>query len=101
MSVKSSNIVTTDLDFDDIVSNIKNYLKGQERFKDYDFEANQHRCINRYDGITITYKWCKHKHSSFRTIFRFSTIKKKCGVSCKRFGIYSCIRKGISSSMRY
>ena len=39
MSVKSSNIVTTDLDFDDIVSNIKNYLKGQERFKDYDFEA--------------------------------------------------------------
>ena len=39
MSVKSSNIITTDLDFDDIVSNIKNYLKGQERFKDYDFEA--------------------------------------------------------------
>ena len=39
MSTKSSNINTTDLDFNDILNNLKNYLKGQEKFKDYDFEG--------------------------------------------------------------
>ena len=32
--VKSSQINATDLDFDDIVSNLKTYLKGQDKFKD-------------------------------------------------------------------
>ena len=39
MATNSSNIITTDLDFDDILLNIKNYLKGQDKFKDYDFEG--------------------------------------------------------------
>ena len=37
--VKSSQINATDLDFDDIVSNLKTYLKGQDKFKDYNFEG--------------------------------------------------------------
>ena len=40
MAVKSSQINATDLDFDDIVDNIKTYLKGQDKFKDYDFEGS-------------------------------------------------------------
>lgn len=40
MTVKSSQINATDLDFDDIVDNIKTYLKGQDKFKDYDFEGS-------------------------------------------------------------
>ena len=40
MSIKSSNINATDLDFDAIASNIKTYLKGQDKFKDYDFEGS-------------------------------------------------------------
>ena len=39
MAVKSSNINATDLDFNDISDNIKTYLKGQEKFKDYNFEG--------------------------------------------------------------
>ena len=39
MSTKSSNITATDLDFENILDNLKNYLKGQEKFKDYDFEG--------------------------------------------------------------
>ena len=33
MSIKSSQITATDLDFEDIVSNLKTYLKGQEKLK--------------------------------------------------------------------
>ena len=40
MAVKSSQINATDLDFDKISDNIKTYLKGQERFKDYNFEGS-------------------------------------------------------------
>ncbi len=40
MAIKSSQITATDLDFDKISDNIKTYLKGQERFKDYDFEGS-------------------------------------------------------------
>ncbi len=40
MATKSSNIIATDLDFDTIASNIKTYLKGQEKFKDYNFEGS-------------------------------------------------------------
>ena len=40
MAIKSSQIVATDLDFDKISDNIKTYLKGQEKFKDYDFEGS-------------------------------------------------------------
>ncbi len=39
-TVKSSQINATDLDFDDIASNIKTYLKGQEKFKDYNFDGS-------------------------------------------------------------
>ena len=40
MAIKSSQITATDLDFDKISDNIKTYLKGQEKFKDYDFEGS-------------------------------------------------------------
>jgi len=40
MAVKSSNLNITDLDFDNIADNLKNYLKGQEQFKDYNFEGS-------------------------------------------------------------
>ena len=40
MASKSSQINATDLDFDTISANIKTYLKGQEKFKDYDFEGS-------------------------------------------------------------
>lgn len=40
MATKSSNIIATDLDFEAISENIKTYLKGQDKFKDYDFEGS-------------------------------------------------------------
>ena len=40
MATKSSQINATDLDFDTISANIKTYLKGQQKFKDYDFEGS-------------------------------------------------------------
>jgi hypothetical protein len=40
MAVKSSQLNITDLDFDNIADNLKNYLKGQEQFKDYNFEGS-------------------------------------------------------------
>ena len=40
MAVNSSQINVTDLDFDNISDNLKNYLKGQEIFKDYNFEGS-------------------------------------------------------------
>ena len=40
MAVNSSQINVTDLDFDNITENLKNYLKGQEIFKDYNFEGS-------------------------------------------------------------
>ncbi len=40
MAVKSSLIKTTDLDFQEISENLKTYLKGQDTFKDYDFEGS-------------------------------------------------------------
>jgi hypothetical protein len=40
MAVKSSLIEVSDLDFDTIASNLKTYLKGQDKFKDYNFEGS-------------------------------------------------------------
>lgn len=40
MTVNSSNINVTDLDFEDISQNIKSFLKGQDTFKDYDFDGS-------------------------------------------------------------
>ena len=39
MAVNSSQINVTDLDFDNIADNLKNYLRGQDTFKDYNFEG--------------------------------------------------------------
>lgn len=36
----NKNITTTELDFDNIKSNLKTYLSGQDKFKDYDFEGS-------------------------------------------------------------
>jgi len=40
MATKSSQINITDTDFENISRGIKDYLKGQEKFKDYDFEGS-------------------------------------------------------------
>ena len=40
MAVKSSQVNITDLDFEDIAANLKEYLKGQKTLKDYDFEGS-------------------------------------------------------------
>ena len=40
MAVKSSLLNVSDLDFDDISANLKTYLKGQDKFKDYNFEGS-------------------------------------------------------------
>ena len=39
-TIKSSNINITDLDFDQVSSSLKEYLKGQTLLKDYDFEGS-------------------------------------------------------------
>jgi hypothetical protein len=36
----NNRITTTELDFDQIKTNLKNYLKGQSQFQDYDFEGS-------------------------------------------------------------
>ena len=38
--VKSSTLNVTDIGFDDISDNLKNFLKGQDAFKDYNFEGS-------------------------------------------------------------
>jgi len=40
MAVNSSNINITETDFEKIADNLKTYLKGQENFKDYDFDGS-------------------------------------------------------------
>lgn len=40
MASSNTNIQITNLDFDSIKSNLKTFLKGQTKFKDYDFEGS-------------------------------------------------------------
>ena len=40
MAVNDSRLRVTELDFDDIKTNLKTYLKAQTQFKDYDFEGS-------------------------------------------------------------
>ena len=39
-TIKSSQINITDLDFENISSNLKQYLRGQSTLKDYNFEGS-------------------------------------------------------------
>jgi hypothetical protein len=39
-TIKSSNINITDLDFEDVSNSLKEYLKGQDTLKDYNFEGS-------------------------------------------------------------
>jgi hypothetical protein len=39
-TIKSSNINITDLDFEDVSASLKEYLKGQDTLKDYNFEGS-------------------------------------------------------------
>ena len=36
----NKRVLVTDLDFDQIKANLKNFLKGQDQFSDYDFEGS-------------------------------------------------------------
>jgi len=40
MAVNNSRLRVTELDFDDIKTNLKTYLKAQTQFRDYDFEGS-------------------------------------------------------------
>ena len=40
MAVNDTRLRVTELDFDEIKDNLKTYLKGQNQFKDYDFEGS-------------------------------------------------------------
>jgi len=40
MAINSSLINVTDLDLDDISNNLKEYLKGQDSLKDFNFEGS-------------------------------------------------------------
>jgi hypothetical protein len=40
MAIDSKRIQVSELDFDQIKTNLKNYLKGQNQFSDYDFEGS-------------------------------------------------------------
>ena len=40
MAINNKRISVAELDFDAIKTNIKNYLKGQSEFTDYDFEGS-------------------------------------------------------------
>ena len=40
MATTNNKINISDLDFDDIKTNLKNYLKGQDQFTDYDFDGS-------------------------------------------------------------
>ena len=40
MAVNNKRLSVTELDFDDIKTNLKTYLKAQTEFKDYDFEGS-------------------------------------------------------------
>ena len=44
----------TQLDFDNIKSNLKTYLKGQTEFTDYDFEGSGMTSIIRYSSLQYT-----------------------------------------------
>ena len=40
MATNPSRLRVTELDFDEIKDNLKTFLKGQDQFKDYDFEGS-------------------------------------------------------------
>lgn len=40
MAQNTANLIVTELDFDRIKANIKNYMRGQTTFRDYDFEGS-------------------------------------------------------------
>ena len=40
MAVNNKRLSVTELDFDDIKTNLKVFLKAQNEFKDYDFEGS-------------------------------------------------------------
>ena len=40
MAVNNKRLKVTELDFDNIKTNLKTFLKGQNQFKDYDFEGS-------------------------------------------------------------
>ena len=40
MAIESKRIRVSELDFDQIKTNLKNFLRGQEKFSDYDFEGS-------------------------------------------------------------
>ena len=40
MAVNNKRLRVTELDFEDIKDNLKTFLKGQNQFKDYDFEGS-------------------------------------------------------------
>ena len=51
MAQTTKRLRVTELDFNDIKTNLKSYMKSQETFKDYDFECGD-SCFDDPDGST-------------------------------------------------
>ena len=76
MAIKSSQINATDLDFEEIGDNIKTYLKGQEKFKDYEVHEAYKKAeilISYSDEITECIKLTFPESSE--KIFRISALQ--------------------------
>ena len=43
--MSNARLQITDLDFDQIKTNLKSYLKQQTQFQDYDFEGSVHKLV--------------------------------------------------------
>ena len=94
MSVKSSQINATDLDFETISENIKTYLKGQEKFKDYDFEGSNLNVL--IDMLAYAgHVSGLNTNIAASELFLDSAQIRKNVVSRKRFSICSCIRETV------
>ena len=51
MATNESRLRVTELDFDNIKDNLKFFLKGQDKFKDYDFEGSGMNILTRHTCI--------------------------------------------------
>ena len=69
----SNKLTVSDLDFDNVKTNLKTFLQSQSEFQDYDFEGSGFAVLLDLLAYNTHYlgKW---------NVFRFSRRKKKCSV---------------------
>ena len=62
MATNESRLRVTELDFDNIKDNLKFFLKGQDKFKDYDFEGSGMNILTGHTCIQYTLHGLQCKH---------------------------------------